>query len=886
MTLKTFLRSLRALVHPGAADRELEEEIRYHIERETEQLVRAGVEPREARRRARVAFDGVENAKETYRDGRGDRWLQDFVGDTRYALRTLRRNRTLAAAAIVTLALGIGASTAIFSAVNGVILRPLPFPEPERLAMVWEDNPEKGWVKQVAAPANYLDWRQQVKAFADAAAWTDGRHATTMTGRGGAQLLRVTEVTGNFFSVLRVPAMLGRTFAFGETWKGNGSLAVVSYRTWRDKLGADPSVVGKSVELDGRPVQIVGVMPNGFTFPSPEVDAWVPLGWDPAFRSQIWFRRAHWLRVVARVANGRTMEAANAELQTVARRLQTQFPETNTTMFAGMGPLQDFLVGSTRTPLLVLLGATAFLLLIACANVANLMLVRAAAREREIVLRRALGAGDVRVIRQTLTESLVLSAIGGAAGLAVGWYGTRVLVALQPKGLFNAEDVRADSRVFFFVLAVTVLSGILFGVGPAIWNRRRVPAAALREGTRGAAGSPRLRAWGNALVVAEVAVALVLSIGAGLLARSFWRLTSESPGFDPKGVFVASLYVPDVRYDTPEKVLPFYRDLLTRTRALPGVESAALVLVPPLAGTGSSWTSDFSVAGRAPDQFGREVTHRDVSPDYFRTMRVPLIAGRDFTEADVATSTPVIIINQSLARQYFADENPLGQRIAFDREPDSTSTWRTIVGVVGDEHQETLALQPRIEIFEPHAQGARPAMTLVARTGGDPHALAGAIRAIVSQLDPSLTLLSTRTMEEVRDGSLARERFFALLLFAFAAVGLALAVVGVYGVMAQLALRRTREMGIRIALGAGSGQVRWLIVRHGLGLLAVGVAMGLGVAAMVTTAMEKLLFHVPARDLLTFGTTALLLLLTGVLASWVPATRATRADPAGTLRAD
>jgi predicted permease len=886
----------RAMLRPRALREELDEEIRLHLDLETEKHVRAGMPRDEARRRARADFGYVERVREEHRAARSGHWLDEPAADVRFALRTLRRSPGLALAAVLTLALGIGANAAIFSAVNAVILRPLPFAAPERLVMLWEENPEKGWHEQVAAPANVLDWRESVPAFADVAAYVAGSDATTLTGDGPPAVLRGAAVTGNFFAVLGVRPLLGRTLTDAETWATGGSdgplVVVLSERVWRDRFGADPAIVGRSIVLDGRARQVVGVVPASVALPEENTDVWGPVGWDPADRGQTWFRRAHFVRPIARLRPGVTHAQAGAQLQAVVERLKRQYPETNRLMGAGMTPLHEFLVGDTRAPLLVLLGAVALLLLIACANVGNLLLVRAAGYEREVTVRLALGATRMRVVRQAVTDSLVLSAIGGAAGLLVGWAGTRALAALQPEGMLRVSDVGVDWRVLFYVVAITGASGVLFGAAPAVWSGRRSAAATLREGGRGASAGPRVTRWGHALVVAEVAMSLLLAVSAGLLVRSFRELQRVRPGFDADGVLALSLSLPSARYDSAAKVRGFYDELLARARAVPGVERAALVSAPPLTGTG--WTSDYVVAGRPPGEYGTEVAHRVVSPDYFRAMRVPVLRGRALADADRQGAAPVVVVNEALARAAFRDGDPVGQRIAFDKVPDSTTTWYTVVGVVGSERQRSLSAEPQIEAYAPFAQDPSPSMTLVARVACapadpaacDPVRLAAPLRRVVAELDPSLPIHPLRTMAEVRSASLARQRFLMTLLVAFAAVGLVLAVVGEYGVLAQLARRRVREMGIRAALGARPAQVQWLIVRGGLRLTVAGLLVGGGAALLLGGALRGLLYGVPPRDPVTLAGVLVLLTATGAAASWVPARMASRADPARTLRAE
>jgi len=876
---------LRALVGKAAVEGELEEEIRFHLERETERNLALGMSPAEARRRARIAFGGVEDTREAHRDARGTRWLEDALADARHAVRVLRRNPALTAAAVLTLALGIGANTAIFSAVNAVILKPLPFPRSDRLVALGEDNAERSWHMQTAAPANMYDWRAQVAAFADVAAYTYPRPAV-LTGIGAPRPIQTTPVTGNFFTVLGVAAERGRVLRDAETWSPTGvaTVAVISDRLWRDAFSGAADVVGRSVRLDGRDVAIVGVMPARFAFPDEQGDVWLPMGWKPDDRALPSFRRAHYVRPIARLRDRVTLDQASAQLAAVARRLQQVNPVLDRGMDAHLESLHRFLVGDTREPLLLLLGAVVVLLLIACANVGNLLLVQAAGREREAALRLTLGAGRGRLVRQAFTESLVLSLVGAAVGLALGWWGTRVLGALQPRGMLPVSDVPVSWPVVGYVLAVALLCGLLFGTAPALWSARRAPVEALKEESRSNT-SRRLRRWSDALAVAEMALAILLTLGAGLLVRSYVLLERTSPGFDPHGVLAVELHAIESRYDSDAKVLGFYRDVEAGVAAVPGAASVAAVSVVPL--TGGGWTSDFSVAGEPPPAQARDVAHREVTPGYFRLMRVPLLAGRDFTDADDSSHPPVVLINEALRARYFAGRDPIGMRICFDAHPDSTSEWRTIVGVVGNERAISLAIEPMPEFFAPLAQeGGRAIMTILVRTVGDPLALLPGVRAAVSAVDPELTPRSATTLDDVRSASLAQQRFIMILLLAFAGTGFLLAVIGVYGVMAQLARRRTREMGIRIALGAQAGAVQWLVVRHALALVGVAVAAGVAAGVAGTRLMGALLYGVRPGDPLTFAIVPAALALTALAASWLPARRVSRADPAGTLRAE
>jgi len=810
-------------------------------------------------------------------------WLEDLVADLRYAVRTLRRSPALAGAALLTLALPIGANTAIFSAVSAVLLRPLPFRDPARLVMLWEENPDFHWHQADAAPANMLDWKEQAGVFSDVAGYPDFAGTATLTGYGEPRLLNAQPVTGNFFDLLGIRAALGRTFRDAETWRDGGPPGVVlSHRAWRDVFGADRGLVGRSVQLGGRATEVIGVLPEGFAFPGLEADVWQTVRWDRSDRAQIWFRRAHWLRVIGRLKPGVTLGGADAALQAVVTRLKRDYPVTNIHMGAGLTPLHEFLAGNTKLPLLVMFGAVATLLLIACANVANLLLVRAAGREREAALRLALGAGRGRLLRQALAESLLLAGLGGAAGLGLGWWGVRMLAALQPEGMLPVHDITLSWRVLLYVSGAAALSALLCGAAPMLWTGRRVPADVLRDEGRTASGGRRARHWGDVLLASQVALALTLTLGAGLLVRSYLRLQRVGPGFDSHNVLAVQLTLPGTRYDSTRKVLAFYAELERQARALPGAEAAALVSLVPLGP--SSWSSQMAIAGRQP--IDGQVVHRELSPEYQRVMRVPLLRGRLLSEADRQDAPYVVLINETLARTYFRGEDPLGQRLIFDRVPDSTSNWRTVVGVVGDERQSSLAVDPQPEILEPYPQESRNGMTLLIRTANDPASLAPAARRLVARLDPLLAISSIKTMDEVRSQSLARDRFLAVLMLAFAGVGMVLGIVGVYGVVAQLARRRMREMGIRIALGARGMQVQWLVVRHGVTVTGIGIGLGLLLALAATRVIRTLLFQVAPIDPLTFMAVPVLVLLTAGLASWLPAARASRADPCQVLRMD
>jgi putative ABC transport system permease protein len=883
-------RSFELEVHrPDSADGLAEllaiadEEVRWRVSRGEE------VAAARAQVYARLGFPGVAALVAGSAQQRESRmklqdWLADLRHDIGYAFRTLRRAPALATAAILTLALAIGANTAIFSAVSAVLLRPLPFGEPDRLVALWEENPDFHWYQQDAAPANMLDWKEQAGVFDGVAGYQSFNGTITLTGRGEPRMLKSQIVTGDLFRVLGVRPAYGAGLREADTWADAPRRAMLSWQAWRDGFGADPGVIGQTVTLNGRQVEIVGVLPKRFRFPGLDGDIWMPMRWDKANRAQVFFRRAHFVRVVARLKPGVKLEGANAALQTVVGRLKREYPVTNVHMGAGLTPLHEFLVGKTKLPLLVMLGGVGLLLLIACANVANLLLVRAAGRERESALRLALGASRGRLFRHALVENAVLALLGGVAGVGIGIWGTRVLAALQPAGMLPVHEVSVSVRVLLYALGVTLLAALVFGIAPTLWTMRRDAADVLRDEGRTASSTLRVRRWGEALLVCQVALALALMLGAGLLVRSYLLLQRVEPGFDPSNVLTVELNLPGIRYDSTRKVLAFYDALQRGARALPGVQAVAVTSGVPLGPP--TWSSEFSVEGRPPMERGGEVLHRELGGDYLKVMRVPLLKGRFFSESDRADQPNVVLINQALAEKWFKGEDPIGRRIAFDRVPDSTSFWRTIVGVVGSEHQRELAEPARPEFIAPYSQDTRSGLDLLLRSSGDPAALGPQVRALVSRIDPLLAISSMVTMTEVKARSLARDRFLTVLMLAFAGVGMLLGVVGVYGVMAQLTRRRMREMGIRIALGAKARQVQWLVVRHGAVLTGLGIGAGMVLAAGATRVIESLLYQVTPLDAVTFILVPLLVLVTALLAAWIPALRASRTDVTAVLRVE
>jgi predicted permease len=810
--------------------------------------------------------------------------LESLRQDIRYAIRTLRRNPGFTVTAVAVLTLGIGANTAIFSAANAFLFRPLPFADPSRLVMLYETNPDFGWVHQTAAPANALDWREQVGAFEDVATYSEFVDHVTLVRDGVPELRGVVSVTGNFFSVLGVPPALGRTFRWDETWAGNDHVVVLSHDFWVSHFGADPKVVGRTLKLGSTSVQIVGVMPRGFDFPNPQADMWSPWGWDPGNRQAVWFRRAHWVRPVARLKPGVTIARADAALQTVVGRLQSEYPETNKVMGAGLMPLRDFLTMDVRYPLLVLMGAVGVLLLLACINVANLMLVRSGDRAREVALRFAVGAGRLRVARQMLTEGILLSLTGGALGLGLGWMGIKALGHQQTIGIRGATTLTLDWRIVAFTVGAALASGILFALAPAVRAAGGDIQEALKDGGRsGSAGRGALRTV-DTLVAVEVALAVLLVAGAGLMVRTFWHLRRVDPGFTPRGVLAVQFGLPGSRYANRDEVIAFQSDFERRLEARPGIEKVGIGGELPLHGT--SWTSQFQADGWPPDRVGHEIIHCRADSGYFQALGVPLLHGRLFGPDDGPDAPKVVVINETFARQYFPGEDPLGRKIAYDNHATPQSTWREIVGVVGDQLQVSPAEPARAEVYEPRTQDWDATVWYVVRTSGSAEDALPAARSVLHEMDPLIAFSQVRPLRDVWRASMAQQEFVLTLLGVFGAMALLLAAVGVYGVTAQAARKRTQEIGIRLALGADGPAVLALMLREGLAVVVLGLLSGLVAALLATRAMSTLLSGVAPNDPATLGTVVALLGVVAVAACYIPARRATRVDPVRSLRAE
>jgi predicted permease len=881
---------LHGLFRREAVIGDIDEELRLHLEMETEANVGRGMPPEEARRAALRSFGNLGSVRERSYEVRGGGMLETFLQDVRYGARVLARNTGFTAVAVLTLALGIGANTAIFSVVNELLLRPLPFPDAERIVMVWElrVSPE-GREHNVTSRFNFLGWREQSTAFEAMAAFSDQRLG--LTGGGGEpEEISVQLATPELFRVLGVKPILGRGITQEDARPDAPQVAVLSHGLWRRRFGGDPQLIGKAITLNGAPFTVAGVLPEGFQWhirtmsgTGKPAEIWTVLSMPTEGEAA---SKGRFLSVVARLKPGVSFERAETEMRTVAARLETDEPAYNKGVTVELVPLREQFVGNVRPALLVLFGAVGFVLLIACANVANLLLARAAAREREIALRTAIGAHRTRVVRQLLTESLLLAVLGCLLGLVFAKWGLEALVAISPRDLVNLQGVGLDLPVLALTVIVSLATGILFGLAPALEATRLSLNDALKEGSKGGGGQDtRSRRLRGALVVAEVALALVLLAGAGLLVKSFVRLQGIDTGFETEGVLTAVVSLPLGKYKEDAQLVAFFREATERIRALPGVRSAGIVNYLPLYG-GLGANTSFFIEGRPAPPPGEEpgTDVRVTDAGYFKAMGIPLLRGRNFTDQETREARRVVLINESMARQHFPGENPLGKRVRVHMFEDPQPM--EIVGVVGDVRYDNLLQEGVPAVYFPHPELTYPFMTLVVRTAGDPAEMTPAVRRVVREIDPDQPISDVRTMEQVMADTVGRARFNTLLLGLLAGLATVLAAVGIFGVMSYSVTLRTREIGLRMALGAGKGQVLGLILKQGLLLTSIGIAIGLAGALALTRLLSSLLYGVSATDPLTFTAIAALLTAISCIACYIPAQRAARVDPQIALRYD
>jgi predicted permease len=878
--LFAFSSRIRGVFTSRRLDEDFDREIESHLDMLTADYVRRGMALDASRRAARLRFGGATQIREQQRDQRGLPLVETALQDIRYALRTLRREPAFSAVAVFTLAIGIGATTAMFSVANAVLLRPLPYQDPDRLIEVTETNPLKSWTHTVVAPANFADWQKLNTVFSGMAAYNgvDGKGASNFslffTGGAEPQQIKGLAVSGNLLRVLGVSPLLGRDFTDQETFEGPDRVAILGYGLWQSLFAGDPSVVGRTISLSGRNYSVVGVMPRAFFFPGRDVQLWVPLGYKPGIFVEM--RRPHWLHVIARLRPGVSLEQARAQMTAVAAQLERQYPDTNTRMGVRLEEFHAILASESRPALTMLLGAVGVLFLIVCANIANLQLGRAVGRTREMAIRGALGAARARLVRQVLTEALVLSAFGGACGLVLAMAARTTLVRFAPAAVPIFADVRLDRSVLIFTLVITIVAPIVFGLIPALTASR---AERLTERTESA--SRQTRSLRDVLVTCEVGLSVVLVVGALLLVRSLVRLQQVDPGFDPEHVVSFRVTLPNVRYQKSEDQVRAFADIERRLRAMPGVE--AVGATSTLALRGYTWTGDATVEGRGGDDYERELRHEAITPDYFRAMGIPLIAGRMLDARD-GKDQRVTLVNEALAAKYFRGVDPIGKRIKFGRPKDKDEEWITIVGIVGNEKQEAMDRPVQPEVYVAVERNPQNPLTFVVRGSLDTGSTVAAARQEVHAVDKDLALTDITTLRELVDHSMNNERFRTILLSGFAGVALFLAALGLYGVLAYFVVQRSRELGIRLALGAQPTALFRLVVRQGMRPVVIGSVAGLIGAAAATGLMRSLLFGIDPIDPPTYLATAATLAAVALMACATPALRATQLDPLVALR--
>ncbi|HEY6445467.1 MAG TPA: ABC transporter permease [Acidobacteriaceae bacterium] len=865
-------------------DERLREEIEGHLALQTAENLRAGMPAAEARRQAVLKFGAVEAIREQYQAEVASAWLQTLLQDLRYAVRMLAKSPGFATVACLTLALGVGAGTAIFSVVNAVLLRPLPYVNPGQLVSLSEGRPKDGTSGDGLSWDAYTALREHSRSFRAVAGLAI--HALTLTGQGEPADMSTVSVTPDFFSLFRVNPLLGRTLMPEDGQDGAAPVAVLSEGLWRSRFGADPEIAGRAVTLDRRSYTIAGVMPANFRTPfvGQTEQVWIPLAQDPLFSG--WRTRpqtTHWMAAFARLRNGVSIAAARAEAGNVGAGLAQQIPAENGWAI-GIDPLQQVIVGDVKTPLLLLFGAVGLVLLIACANIANLLLTRATSRSREIAVRVALGASPRRIARQLLTESALLGWLGGAAGALLAWGSVKACASRLPAGLPEFHAVRVDGAVLGFALVLSVGASLLFGLAPVLGAARSDPQAHLREGARAGEtrGSRHLR---SALAVAEVALAVVLLAGAGLLLRSFAHLLAVNPGFESASLVKAEVSLPRFQYSGPEQWRAFTDQLMARLEGDRGLHDAALAVPLPILDNAVSLP--FVIAGNAPLPPGKTLTADFVSasPQYFGVMDIPLLRGRVFSPGDTATTPPVALISETLARRYFPHESPLGRHLVFGFPPNNNVS-REIVGVVADIHDVALAQKPGPMLYVPFAQQPFWGAEIVVKSRLGAAEVGGAIRAATHRLDPGVPVTNIETLPQAIEASVAEPRFRTVLLGLFGAIALLLAAVGLYGVVSFSVARRTREIGLRMALGATRVGIRRLVLGESARLVLAGLAGGIQASLILTHFLSTLLFGVKAFDPATYGCVAVLLTAVALVAAYIPARRAMRVDPMVALRCE
>jgi putative ABC transport system permease protein len=880
-TLKRVRLLWRALSGRPALEHDMDEELRFHLEVRAADLARSGVPLAEAARRARIEFGAVEGYKEGCREARGLRPFDELRGDLRYAFRVLRKSPSFAFTAVVTLALGIGANTAIFSAVKAVLLNQLPYRDPARLVKLGEADSGETTASTIGYATAY-DWRRLSHSFESMSLYRTA--AGAIVERGEPELLNGLRVNYDFFDTLGIRMQIGRAFLAEEDRPDRRFEVILAHGLWMRRFGGDPNILGRVIRLSDASFTVVGVLPAGFRpleiegFSNPEI--FEPLGY--ALTDRFACRDCQHLQLIARLKPGVPAERAHAELDAIMADLVRHYPGSYPPQAkVAFEPLRDHLVGSVSTALWVLMGAVGFVLLIACVNVANLMLARAAGRAKEMALRAALGAARGRLIRQLLTESLLLALAGGIAGVLLGWWCTSRLAAIAPREMPRLNEIHMDAMVLCFALAASLFTGVLFGLMPALRTAGADANDALKESGKSTDSRSR-RSLRDLLVMGELALAFVLAVGAGLLGKSLLRLMNVDPGFDPHNVLTLKTYVYGARYHKPEAELGYYEQVFSRLRATPGIESVAMTSLLPM---DSFDRSGFHIRDRRPthDSEDPSAARNSVTPDYFRVMRIPLKRGRVFTDHDTAAAPLVAVINEACARDRFPDRDAIGQQIQLGGRDDA-KPWMTIVGIVGDVHQDGLDAAASIAAYIPQAQDLSFGYALLARTTTDPRGLERTVRAAFLAVDPTQPVFQVQPLESYLASSLAQRRFTLALLALFGGLALALAAVGIYGVVSCAVTSRTREMGIRMALGAERRDVLAMVLRQAARLAFAGLAAGIAASLALTRFLASLLFEVRTTDMATLGLIAALLAAVALAASYLPARRAASVDPTVALR--
>ena len=879
--MKALLRvwaRLTGLFHKGQRDREMAQELESHLQMHIDDNVRAGMSPEQARREALVKFGGMEAAKESVRETARLMWIDTALRDMQYALRGLRLNPGFATTAILSLTLGIGASVAIYTVADNLLLRPLPYPDAKQLVMLYELNPKRGFAHNVISPGNYFDWKAQSSSFSAIGGFFDF-HVILGDGKRTEEK-DAQAVSGEVLPALQVKPVRGRLFTMQED-KDDAQVALISYRLWQEWFGGDESVIGRQLRVNSRPFTVIGVLPPDFYFNTRTSDVWLLLGLHPA--DNLRKTQGRWMWAMARLKPGVSLSQARAEMTGIAQRLEIAYPEFDKGWGIDVVPLRDSFVGEAKTSLMILLGAVTLLLCVACANVANLLLARYSTRKREMAVRGALGAARGRLIRQLLTESVVLGLAGGIAGILLAYFAVTGLVALAPRNLTRSVQITFDLRIVVFAFLLSLLTSIIFGLAPSwVASKSDLNQGLHEESRTSTGGGARMRSW---LVALEIACSVALMAGAGLLFRTLVGLQNVDPGLDAHNVLTFRVTLPNQRYKEPQKKIDFFQQATEKLNQLPGVRSASAASYVPMTGVGAG--TNLKILGQPPAKPGEELgaTIRTVLPGYFHTMGIPLKRGRDFNAADDLESTPHrFIVSEAFVRKYLPGEEPLGKQISV--EMNNENPFGEIVGVVGDVSDKTLDSELPPTVYYIHSHLTYGEMVFVLRAENDALALSEPARKIIQGMDPELPVSQVRTMETVVRQTFASQQFSAVLLGGFSLASLLLAAIGVYGVLAYSVSQRTREIGVRIALGAEPLTITRMVVASGARMVMIGAAAGLAAALALSGLMKSLLFGIGPRDPLTFVAAPVIFVVVALVTAYVPARRAARVSPMEALRAE